>query len=85
MPLPTIDATSMISFSFRVDPYYTMFFKDILLLTTNCAYAPSHLTLANNQRLSQNLGKAPSIIAGASGYPNAPTRTCFGNFQVGFS
>ena len=46
---------------------------------------PPHLTLANNQRLSKNSGKAPSIIAGASGYPNAPTRTCSRDLQVGFS
>ena len=31
------------------------------------------------------MGKTPSVIGGASGYPNAPTRTCSGDFQVGFS
>ena len=35
---------------------------------------PPHLTLKP--------GKAPSVVAKASGYPNAPTRTCFGDFQV---
>ena len=39
---------------------------------------PPHLTLANNQRLPQNTGKAPSVIPDASSYPNAPTRTCSG-------
>ena len=27
----------------------------------------------------------PSVVGGASGYPNALTRTCSGDFQVGFS
>ena len=31
------------------------------------------------------LGKASSVVAEASGYPNATTRTCSGDFQVGFS
>ena len=44
---------------------------------------PPHLTLTNNQRLPKEPGKAPSIIAEASGYPDAPTRTCSGDFQVG--
>ena len=30
------------------------------------------------------MGKAPSVIAGASGYPNAPTRTCSGDFTCEF-
>ena len=47
---------------------------------------PPHLTLPNNQSLFFKLGKAPSVIAAeASGYPIAPTRTCSGDFQVGFS
>ena len=37
------------------------------------AYAPPHLTLPNNQRLPWKPGIAPSVIAEASGYPNAPT------------
>jgi hypothetical protein len=46
---------------------------------------PPHLTLTNNQKLPQNPGKAPSVLADTSGYPNAPTRTCSRDFQVGFS
>ena len=46
---------------------------------------PPHLTLAIKQRLPENPSKAPSVIAGASGYPNAPIRTCSGDFQVGFT
>ena len=46
---------------------------------------PPHLTLPNNQSLSKNPGKVPSVIADTSNYPNAPTRTCFGDCQVGFS
>ena len=46
---------------------------------------PPHLTLPNNQSLYQKLGKAPLVIGEASSYPNAPTRTCSGDFQVGFS
>ena len=43
------------------------------------AMPPPHLTLANNS------GEAPSVVADASGYSNAPTRTCSIKFQVGFS
>ena len=46
---------------------------------------PSHLTLAKTKSITLKLGKAPSVIAEASGYPNAPTGTCSGDFQVGFS
>jgi hypothetical protein len=45
---------------------------------------PSHLTLAKTKSISQETGKDPSLIAEAYGYPNAPTRTCFGDFQAGF-
>ena len=41
---------------------------------------PSHPTLPNNQSLSLKLGKALSVIAEASNYPNAPTRTCSRDF-----
>ena len=46
---------------------------------------PPHLTLINNQKFLKNMDKAPPVIAEVSGYPNAPTRTCSGDFQVGFS
>ena len=46
---------------------------------------PSHLTLAKTQSISLKPGKAPLVIAEASGYSNAPTRTCSRDFQVGFS
>ena len=46
---------------------------------------PSHLTLVMTISISYKLGKALSIIAEAFGYPNAPTRTCSKEFQVGFS
>jgi hypothetical protein len=42
----------------------------------------SHLTLAKTQSISLKPGKAPLVIAEASGYSNAPTRTCSGYFQV---
>ena len=47
--------------------------------------APSPPGFTINQSLSQKLGEAPSVIAETSEYPNAPTRTCFGVFKVGFS
>ena len=47
--------------------------------------SPSHLTLAKTKSISLKPGKDPSVIVEASGYPNAPTRTCSGDFQVGFS
>ena len=46
---------------------------------------PPNLTLPNNQRLPWNPGEAPAVTMEASDYPNAPTRTCSGDFQVGFS
>ena len=46
---------------------------------------PPHPTLPNNQSFSQNPGKAPSVVAEAFGYPNAPTWACSGDFEVGFS
>ena len=50
------------------------------LFTTLMPY--SHLTLAKTQSISSKLGKAPSKASGCS---NAPTRTCSGDFKVGFS
>ena len=46
---------------------------------------PPHPTLPNNQSFSPKPGKAPSVIGEASGYPNAFTRTCSGDFWVGLS
>ena len=43
----------------------------------------SHMASPNNQSLSYKPGKALSVIAEAPGYPNAPKRTCFGDFRVG--
>ena len=45
----------------------------------------SHLTLPKDQRLFLKLGKILSIMAEASIYSSAPTRTCSGEFRVGFS
>ena len=45
--------------------------------------SPPHRTLASNQRLPYNPGKAPSFIVDTSSYPNAPIRTCSGDFKVG--
>ena len=45
---------------------------------------PSHLTLPNNQVFPKAQVKR-SVIAEASGYPNAPSSTCSADFQVGFS
>ena len=46
---------------------------------------PSHMTLQNNQSFSFKPGKALSVIVEASGYPNAPTRTCPRDLCVGFN
>ena len=46
---------------------------------------PSHLTLAKIQSFLKKLGKAPLVIAEASGYFNVPIRTCSVDFQVGFN
>ena len=45
---------------------------------------PPHLALPKSQGFSLKLGKAPLVIAEASGYPDAPTRTGSGDSQVGF-
>lgn len=44
-----------------------------------------HLSLLNNQSISQNLSKASLVTVEAPNYPNAPTRTSSQNFRVGFS
>lgn len=46
---------------------------------------PFHLILANNQFFFLKLGIALSVMAEAHGYPGAPTRACYGDFEVGFS
>ena len=69
--------------------FYHMLFYDFRpvispgIETMNRIMPPSHLTLSNNQSLSLNPGKAPTVTTEASGYPNAPTGTCFAYFRVG--
>ena len=54
-----------------------IFLRTLYFSPTN---VPSHMTVSNNNLKKKKQGKALSVIAEALGYPNAPTRTCSGDF-----